>query len=338
MPYTLAHPLYAVPLKHLAPRYLCTTGLLLGSMAPDLEYFVAFESNKTIGHSVAGFFLLGLPLCTAFAIAFHRLMKPSLVQLLPSAFGLDKFAREHAAPWGLRTGRDWLLFIFSLFIGFWTHIFMDALSHRNSFIVTRIPFLQKYIHGEFVYHWLQYALSILGLGVIFVYLLIKWSRWSSTRREPFAADQVRFRWGMRLLVFAISGVLFFIKLKSDPSMTGYGFTMVAPISSLAVGWFVASALQFAVIQQKLAQLMGLLGVFAGSVVAFQLAQKLPFTSVYQHLGWVETILNKLGPARWELAVWIGFIWLWSFIIIAISMQRQLRSRRPYAFEQYTSGR
>lgn len=171
---------------------------------------------------------------------------------------------------------------------------MDAWSHRNSFIVSHIPFLQKHMHGEFVYHWLQYGLSVFGLGVMFAYLLIKWSRWRSTRSEPLSADQVRFKWGMRLLVLAISSVLFIIKLKSGPNMHGYGFSMVAPVSSLAVGWFVASALHYAAIQQRMAQLMGLLAVFAGSVVAFQLAQRLPLTSVYQHLGGLKRLATSLA--------------------------------------------
>lgn len=333
MPYTLAHPLYAVPLKKAAPRYLCTTGLLLGSMAPDLEYFVAFESNKTFGHSIQGFVLLGLPLCTAFAIAFHRLMKPALVKLLPSSLGLSKFARDHSSPWELATGRDWFVFLSSLFIGFLSHMFMDAWTHTDTFIVHHLPWLAERIYGEAVYHWLQFGLSALGLGAAMLYGWWKWSRWRKRRSEPLSAEQRAYRWGMRLAAAAIAAVLFLLKLKSGPTMHGYGFTTVAPVSALAVGWFVAAALYYAAMQQRLAQLIGLLGLFGLSVIAFQLAQRLPFTSIFPYLGWIETIGLRLGSARWELAVWIGFIWIWSFFIIAISLQRKVRRLRGIESKQ-----
>ncbi|GEM_PF-292790 len=333
MPYTLAHPLYAVPLKKVAPRYLCTTGLLLGSMAPDLEYFVAFESNKSFGHSLQGFILLGLPLCTAFAIAFHRLMKPALVKLLPSTLGLNKFARDHSTAWSLTTGRDWFLFLCSLFIGFMSHRFMDAWTHNHTIFVQQIPWLREHIKGEYVYHWLQYGLSVLGLGAALLYGLWKWSRWRRRRSEPLSGEHRAYRWGMRLAVAAIATVLFMLKLKSGPSAHGYGFTTVAPVSSLAVGWFIAAALYYAAVQQRLAQMLGLLALFAMSVIAFPLAQQLPSTSIFHHLGWIETIGQRLGTARWELAVWIGFIWIWSLFIIAISIQRQVRRRDAYFAEQ-----
>ena len=94
MPFTFSHPLYAVPLHRAAPKWLSITGLLLGSMAPDLEYFAAMESYRTIGHTLTGFVLLGLPLSIALAFAFHLVLKPVLSKFMPSVWGLDQFVQS----------------------------------------------------------------------------------------------------------------------------------------------------------------------------------------------------------------------------------------------------
>src|SRR5690606_35593602 len=128
-----SHPAFAAPLKKLVPS-LSMTGLVLGSMAPDLEYFVAFETLRTIGHTYLGFLLMHIPLCIAFALAYHRLFKPTLPLLLPSIGRMDRLASpDPASRWELRTWRHRVRFLVSLFIGFLTLLFMDGLTHRHTF-------------------------------------------------------------------------------------------------------------------------------------------------------------------------------------------------------------
>ncbi|GFN31805.1 DUF4184 family protein [Paenibacillus xylaniclasticus] len=50
MPFTLFHPAFAVPFRRLLPGKLVLPGIVLGSMAPDLEYFVRMEAVGKIGH------------------------------------------------------------------------------------------------------------------------------------------------------------------------------------------------------------------------------------------------------------------------------------------------
>jgi hypothetical protein len=40
MPFTFAHPAIVLPLKHLPKRWYSLTGLIIGSMTPDFEYFI----------------------------------------------------------------------------------------------------------------------------------------------------------------------------------------------------------------------------------------------------------------------------------------------------------
>src|SRR5690606_4978909 len=132
MPFTFAHPLFALPLKRLAPGRLRATGLALGSMAPDLEYFARMETAQTIGHTYTGFFLMHLPVCAALALVAHRLLLPTLPLLMPAAGGLHRFGGS-IQPRPLRSSADWLHFTISLFIGFLTHLFMDGWTHGHTF-------------------------------------------------------------------------------------------------------------------------------------------------------------------------------------------------------------
>ncbi len=52
MPFTLAHPAAVLPVKNKWPHLFNGTALILGSMAPDFEYFIRFKAQGTIGHSI----------------------------------------------------------------------------------------------------------------------------------------------------------------------------------------------------------------------------------------------------------------------------------------------
>ncbi|OAB48362.1 hypothetical protein PBAT_01615 [Paenibacillus antarcticus] len=105
MPFTFAHPLYAAPLKLLKPKYMSLTGIILGSMAPDFEYFIALEPYQSIGHTTKGFFIQAIPLSILLAFVFHLLIKVPLTRNLPSLFDMDNI-------YGLC--RDWILLTCSI--------------------------------------------------------------------------------------------------------------------------------------------------------------------------------------------------------------------------------
>jgi len=246
MPHTFAHPFFAAPLKRLMPRFLRTSGLALGSMAPDFEYFVAMEPHRTIGHTVAGFFLLHLPLCAAAVLVIERLLLPTLPFLLPSAGGWDRFAAERLRMRPLRTPGDWLKFFISLFIGFLTHLFMDGWTHGHTWFTNRYWWLHKRGFGDFVvYESLQFAFTALGAGAIALYVLIRWRTWRKANGggdggPACPPDEKRaFRRiaaGMSLLVLAW-------KMLIDPPGWLPGAVVVAPFSALAAGWTLAALMR-----------------------------------------------------------------------------------------------
>jgi hypothetical protein len=242
MPHTFAHPFFAAPLKRLMPHTLRTSGLVLGSMAPDFEYFAAMEPYRTIGHTFAGFFFIHLPLCSAAALVMGRLLLPTLPLLLPSCGGLDRFA-ERLSMRPLRTAGDWLAFIASLFIGFLTHLFMDGWTHGHTVFTNRFAWLHAPGIGRFVvYESLQFVLSALGAAAIALYVFLRWRAFRSAEsggsRSPAhpPADKRRFR----LIAAVVMAVVLAAKVVIDPPVNLPGAINVAPFTALVTGWMIAA--------------------------------------------------------------------------------------------------
>ncbi|KFN01337.1 hypothetical protein DJ93_1011 [Bacillus clarus] len=65
MPFTFAHPAAVIPFCKKQSPYISVTALVLGSMAPDFEYFLHFRPYGSIGYTRLGFFYFNLPLVFA---------------------------------------------------------------------------------------------------------------------------------------------------------------------------------------------------------------------------------------------------------------------------------
>jgi Domain of unknown function (DUF4184) len=59
VPFTLAHGAAALPFRRL---HLVFSGLLVGTFAPDFEYFLRLSPDDGFGHTLLGTFVLTLPL------------------------------------------------------------------------------------------------------------------------------------------------------------------------------------------------------------------------------------------------------------------------------------
>ncbi|WP_265588881.1 DUF4184 family protein [Terrisporobacter petrolearius] len=54
-------------------KYFNFSGLILGSMAPNLIYFVLFSPSSNLGHTFWGFLLFNLPMCFLLNYLFYFL-------------------------------------------------------------------------------------------------------------------------------------------------------------------------------------------------------------------------------------------------------------------------
>ncbi|XEC97250.1 DUF4184 family protein [Paenibacillus tarimensis] len=240
MPFTFAHPLYAAPLKLVKPKYFSLTGIVLGSMAPDFEYFIRFEPYQSIGHTNQGLFFHAIPLSILFAYLFHLLIKAPLSIHLPSLFNIDGRAQMLMREWKLDSIRSWAVFIVSVTIGFYLHILLDGFTHQSGYFATRLVFLQHDIIGIPLYKLLQLGLSLIGLlveAIIIIFIL-----WNTPITGKYILVRTRDKFLFWAQVLGTSLVCTLLKVTLSSSVNYIGILVVAPITGFFLGLIFASIL------------------------------------------------------------------------------------------------
>ncbi|MCS3597529.1 hypothetical protein M2370_002711 [Bacillus sp. JUb91] len=125
MPFTFAHPAAVLPFSKKQVNYISVTALILGSMAPDFEYFLHFRPYGVIGHTWLGFLYLNLPLVFLLAYIYHYILKKPFITHLAKPFaGYYTYAVDER--WGLHTWKDFFVFCYSALFGMLTHVVWDA--------------------------------------------------------------------------------------------------------------------------------------------------------------------------------------------------------------------
>ena len=61
MPFTLSHPALVLPLNFLPRNWISITGLVIGSMAPDLQAFFTDDADKSQTHTWWGILYFCIP-------------------------------------------------------------------------------------------------------------------------------------------------------------------------------------------------------------------------------------------------------------------------------------
>ncbi|MEC0368616.1 DUF4184 family protein [Paenibacillus chibensis] len=232
MPFTFAHPIYIAPAQIIKPKYLSFTGLVLGSMAPDFEYFIALEPYQRIGHTHWGLLLEAFPLSVVMILLLQIVMR-SFALHLPSLFDLDARAYGLLRSFDYRRLRSWIVFLVSVAIGFYSHIVLDAFTHQSGYAVMRLPALQNLLWGLPVYKLMQYFLSMFGVMaelLIILRIVSQASVPAGFLRIPF--KRKRLYW--ICVIAAVAGVTA-VKLAVTSSANTLGIVVVAPISGLVLG-------------------------------------------------------------------------------------------------------
>ncbi|MER2996052.1 DUF4184 family protein [Pontibacter populi] len=188
MPFTAAHPALILPLLRLKSRWFSTTGLIVGSIAPDFAYFLPYRSYGTLSHSIKGLFVFNLPMAIVLAIVFHVLVREQVIKNLP------EFFRERAlAVKPVKIGSYLLsnghIFAISALIGSFTHLFWDSFTHANEYFVRNYSFLLTPVSLGFIElplsRVIQHTSTFVGFAAIGWYLStlpaieIKRSTWFS---------------------------------------------------------------------------------------------------------------------------------------------------------------
>lgn len=178
MPFTLAHVVLARPLWRTAGTRLPLSGIVVGSVAPDLEYLAHLDTERTIGHLLHGVFLLDLPLALVLLALWHGLIKRPVAALvsprLRPPIDTSPFAFGPAGRFGL--------VVASILTGVAGHLLWDGFTHRDGFITTRVGLLQEAIGRPHVYDLFNYASTVAGM------LLLGWWWWRAVEARGASAD------------------------------------------------------------------------------------------------------------------------------------------------------
>lgn len=225
MPFTLAHT--AIVLPFYRKRWFSATALIVGSVAPDFEYFFKMGSNSEYSHTIAGIFYFNIPVVILLSFVFHLYVKRNLLHNSPRwvqrkfqdllHFDLTSYFRKH-----------WVVFLISAMIGSASHVFWDSFTHGSGYFANTLWFYQgTYVPFDGVNYPLFYALQQIstaaGLFVLFLFVFFKKSDPGAIVYQPRAKYWLTF--------FAIMVVAMGLRFIPFPEDVEIGNIVVSIISS-----------------------------------------------------------------------------------------------------------
>lgn len=169
MPFTFSHPAIILPLTFLPRHWFSLTGLVIGSLIPDFEYFLRMSIKSNYSHTINGLFWFDLPLGLLLAFIFHNLIRDSLFNNLPTILK-SRFSVFKQFDWSRYFKRNRLVVTISILIGAASHIFWDSFTHDHGYFIQAIPTLtntvELYDKQIPVLKILQHSSTIIGGFVI----------------------------------------------------------------------------------------------------------------------------------------------------------------------------
>lgn len=201
MPFTPSHAAAVLPL--FGRGGLVPAALVIGSMAPDLPYYLLLGTETSLTHSALGIVTVDLAMGFAVLVLWQGWVAPATYAASP------RVVRARAHPPAsladrLGTPHALALVVASLILGGITHVLWDDFTHEGHWGTNAIPWLTEE-HGPLAgYRWAQYASSALGLAAVSISLAVWWRRTTPTtpgRGVPHR-DAVAF-WGAIAAALAV---------------------------------------------------------------------------------------------------------------------------------------
>lgn len=225
MPFTFSHPSIVLPLTFLPRKWFSLTGLVIGSLTPDFEYFLRMRIKSNYSHTIDGLFWFDLPLGIILAFIFYNIIWNSLYNNLP-AFLKSRFLPFRKFDWNKYFKRNWLVVIISILIGAASHIFWDSFTHDHGYFVQTIPTLQesvKFLSKQIpILKILQHSSTILG-GIVIAFAIYKLPT-SKLKKETINLKYWSIFIGLTLIIITVR-LLYGLELKQ------YGNAIVTAISA-----------------------------------------------------------------------------------------------------------
>ncbi|MGS2617721.1 DUF4184 family protein [Micromonospora sp. LZ34] len=177
MPFTGSHVAAVLPLARSA--WLVPSALVIGSMVPDLPYYLPLPVEATLTHSFAGVLGVDVVLGLAAVALWHGLLARFLIAISPAR--LRDRLPPPARPGHRRAVRAAMLVV-SLVVGAATHVLWDSFTHDGMWGTAHIGWLADSHLGTPGYRWAQRVSGVVGAAAVVVWLV----RWWRTPSPPTA--------------------------------------------------------------------------------------------------------------------------------------------------------
>ena len=236
MPFTFSHPAIVLPLTCLSRKWFSLTGLVIGSLTPDFEYFLRIQMKSIYSHTIDGLFWFDLPLGLLLAFIFHNVVRNSLFDNLPT-FLRSRFCEFKQFDWNKYFKKNWFIVMISVLIGASSHIFWDSFTHEQGLFVQTIPALTDTINilGRqiLITKILQHSSTI--IGALFIVSVIY--RLPKNNTPP---KKINIKYWMIFLCLVL--IIIAIKLLTGLDIKQYGNLIVTGISAILISLTLTSLL------------------------------------------------------------------------------------------------
>ncbi|MBF4507049.1 DUF4184 family protein [Flavobacterium sp. JLP] len=228
MPFTFSHPAIILPLQYLPRKWFSLTGLIIGSLTPDFEYFLRMKVQSVYSHTLSGIFWFDLPLAIALAFIFHNLIRDDLFNNFP--IGIESriliFTKFN---WNKYFKENWLIVLISILIGITSHIFWDAFTHNHGYFVNHLSEL-RYTFNFFgnqipIWKTIQHSSTFIG-GIIITVAFFKLPKKNLSQ----SCINIKYWIAIIILTIVISAIRFYISF----NVKAYGNIIVSVLSAFMI--------------------------------------------------------------------------------------------------------
>ncbi|HTB23789.1 MAG TPA: DUF4184 family protein [Puia sp.] len=228
MPFTFSHPAIILPANRLSGELFSMTGLVIGSMTPDFEYFIRMNLGSIFSHTLHGLFYFDLPIGLTLCFIFHDLVRNDLINSMPTGL-YERFYALKNFDWNTYYRKKWPVVLLSIVIGAVSHILWDSFTHPCGYFVLKLPILQNRIHFAgftiTIYNFLQQISSVIGLVVVFffIYRMPKTKTGMNHIKSPY-----------RIYIICIVSAIMVLRFIFGLSITQYGNVIASLMSAFFI--------------------------------------------------------------------------------------------------------
>lgn len=209
MPWTFAHAAAVVPFRRWCPRHLSFFGLAIGSMTPDLGYYLSQYEIATFAHT-----LPGLAVCLPAGLLLILViwyLRELLVVLLPQPHR-HALQVAFAATAGDISWRRAVVLSVSVVLGAVTHIVWDSFTHGTGLPVAhsgllRLEVLRISASSVPAYALFQHVSTVLGILVL-AWVYRSWLRDCRSAGDSPSGGGDALRWWILVAIAAIGAAVF----------------------------------------------------------------------------------------------------------------------------------